>query len=166
MAEPHAPGEPVHPSVRYEPTDVETGGVWLFAAVLVVGIAVAMALLVGVYFFFLDRNERAKETDLPPVAAGEEQAAGAGPQLEEFEDVREGKIELWPPRATRKLVAEEERLSKGGFNAATKQDDEPIDTVLDKLADRLPARKERAPANFLRRLPSKASAARTETGGK
>ena len=35
MAEPHAPGEPVHPSVRYEPTDVDTGGVWPFAGVLV-----------------------------------------------------------------------------------------------------------------------------------
>ena len=159
MAEPAHAAEGADHGVRYEHSDVNPKDVLLFAAALVGGLVVIVLVLWGLFHLFAARELPRKQTDLPPAAVDGDRTP-PGPVLEGIEDVREKRYEAWPPRAERSLGPQGQQLAEGKAAGAL-----PIDRALDELAGKLPAGKAAPPPNYLRRLPSKASAGRSETGG-
>jgi hypothetical protein len=143
-----------HHGVRFERSDVEPRNVVVFAGALVVAVVVIALFLWGVFFLFEARDRVRKETDLPPAAVDRERLPPQ-PRLEELDDLRQGKTELWPQRGRNFLGPEEKRIEPS------------VNEAMTELAGKLPAKEgpSATPPNFLRRLPSRASAGRLETGG-
>jgi hypothetical protein len=169
MPDPHAPPDSAHVTsdgpppphgVAYEPSDVKPRGVVIFGVSLVVaGIVIQLALW-GLFVLFARREPPGRERELPPAVADKPGQLPPEPRLEAVDDLKRGKVDLWPPRAQRFLGPEEKRLEEGGGGAI------PIDQAIAALAGKLPARKgSPAPETYLRRLPSKAASGRAETGG-
>jgi hypothetical protein len=156
-------GETVHPDVGYERSDVSPRDVVVFVAILTGVLLVCAVFLHALFFYFMRVEQKAKETDLPPVAQGEDDRWPPAPRLEGIEDVGAGKFTFYPPRGEEYLKKGKDELDEGGGK------DIPLDKAIDALANHLPVlprpkESERADAP-LGSLPSKASAGRTNTGG-
>jgi hypothetical protein len=162
MAKTHTPnGAYTNPEVRFETSDVNSGQIVSFGigfALLVVGSLGCSWLL----FWVVERAEnKSKVSPLPP-AAVDSNPLPPHPRLEALEDVREHNIALWPPRAANYLAPQQEILTKGDRQA----DILPIQDAIDKLAGKLPARKNAPPKDFAPDLPSQSSSGRTVKGGR
>jgi hypothetical protein len=151
----------VHPHIRWEREDISERNVWIFGLFLAAGIALCIFAMIGLYLWLESAMNPTKKSDLPP-AYVEENVKPVGPTLEGFDDVRDGHVELFPPRAARLLLPEEKKLAEG--DAADGK--LPIAQGMEAIASRFGKKKDGAgPGGTNRKLPSKASAGRTSTGG-
>jgi hypothetical protein len=156
MADPHVTTEPApadaNPGIAYEHRDIDPKKVFwagvAFAGLCLVGAGVALAMFLGLHW--REDNRPDKVPALPEAAVDQREEAFPPIPLEGVVDVKNRDVQLWPDRQKRGV---------GG------KDHVPISQVLDELPGKLKARKEAPPASYLRRLPSKASSGRTETGG-
>lgn len=158
MARSHSTdGKPyINPEVRFERGDIEYQGVVIFGAALSVGL-VLIVLAMFWYGRALRRDEASRKvTDLPPASVDQDRQPPE-PRFEALDDLREGNVKLFPPRAEEYLSAQRRLLEEGDPNKGI----EPIREAIGALAGRLPAKEQAAPTNFGPDLPSKASAGRT-----
>lgn len=163
MARSHStnPARYTNPEVRFERTDIE------YQSVLVFGIVLALSILLVVLAMFwygralLGMERSRKETDLPP-AAVDANRLPPEPRLEALEDIREGKVQLFPPRAEEYFAAQRQLLEKGDPQKGIL----PMQTALEELPTLLKARpKTKEPALFHSQPPSSASSGRRGSGG-
>jgi hypothetical protein len=158
-------GEYTNPEVRFEREDIAPGTVLKFGIGLAVLVAVSSWLMWWMFHTVLRYERDRKKTDLPPAAvdARESDRLPPEPRLEAFDDLRDRNVKLMPPRARESLAGQEELLTQGD----AKRGILPIEEAIDEI--KLPSRKgpqSTPPESFSRRLPSKASAGRSETGGR
>ena len=173
MSKARTDGEYVNPEVRFERTDVEVGTIVRATVWLAAVIFVSAGLTTWAAWYLTKRETPLKVSELPPAAVDETTVGGKQevftpvppqPRLEALDDVREQghkPFQIFPTRAPGYYEKQEQEL-KTGDKAA---DVLPIDEAIRGVAGRLPARKGAAPGNYGVELPSKASAARTTTGG-
>ncbi len=165
MAE-HAPptvpadGVVEHASVRYEHSDVEAGGVMVFALGLIATLIVVSLLLWGLFVLFSNRETARKKTTLSPAAVDADNQLPE-PRPEQIEDVRDGKVSLWPARARDYLAPQEQRLEQGDKKAGALK----IDDAMKELSGKLEVRPKRPAAAT--RPPNQAASGRpiSEKGG-
>jgi hypothetical protein len=151
----------VHPQIRWERLDISERSVWIFGLILAGGIALSIFAMMGLFFWTEDAMNAKKDSDLPP-AYVEEERKPPGPSLEGFDDVREGHVELFPPRAVRLLLPQEKKLAEGDASAGAL----PIAQGIEAIAARFGKKKDdAAPISTGRKLPSKSASGRTSTGG-
>jgi hypothetical protein len=163
MAKPHTTnGQAANPEVHFEHSDVDSGRIVNFGiafAALVIG-SLACSLIL---FRLVERGEKKKKSTPLPPAAVDSNPLPPKPRLEGIEDVREHNVSLWPPRAALSLAKQEKVLKDGDPQAGIL----PIDTAIDRLAGKLPARKGKVgapPKSFSRNLPSSSSSGRPPGG--
>jgi hypothetical protein len=146
--------EASHGDVKFEHTDANARDVFVAGLVLGAVVVVASLVVVGFYFVLLAQDNPSKVSTLPP-AAGDTRDNPARmppePRLEAIEDLREPsdtRFQFQPHRAPGSL---------------SEQEKEKIQKAIQEI--QLPAQKKDPPPSFSRRLYSKASAGRVETGG-
>jgi hypothetical protein len=147
--------------VKFEGSDISPGPVYTFGLAVAGLVAIAAFVLTG-FYAVLSGLETGKQNDLPPAAADKAATWPQEPRLEAIDDIRkknDTNFELLPKRADRFFDSQETLLDKGD------KDHLPIQQAIAELAGKLPAEKKAAPTGFSRRLPSRASAGRVETGG-
>jgi hypothetical protein len=151
-----------NPTVHHERTDVEAGGVLLFA----VGLIVALALLAaGVWglFHFLGRTEPAPAL---PVAAEDVSSWPPSPRLEGIDLERsEHHVGRRGDPAQQQAAAEEAHLQRYGWvDRKTGRVHIPIEEAIKKVAGRLPAQPRQAVDEF-EQAPTRSSSGRMARGG-
>jgi hypothetical protein len=155
MAEPHA-AAPANPDIAYESKDINPRAVF-WAGVGFVALNLFSAVVALATFLVLREREvaRNKERELPEAAVDVEKDDLPPIPLEQIEDVypQRGDVQLWP-RRSRKGISDQAKA---------------IDREIGRLANKLPVRpgsedETAPPAGWERRLPSKASSGRTDTG--
>jgi hypothetical protein len=151
MADPHVTATP---GITYEHKDIDPHTVfWAgvgFAGLCLVGLGVALLMFQVLRWRETTRPD--KEPALPQAAVDEQKGLPPIP-LEQIVDVQDHNVKLWPRRVF--PPSEEEK--------------DPIARAIARAAGKLKVREgteaETAPpAGYLRRLPSKASSGRTDTG--
>ncbi len=152
-----------NPEVRYERGDVNLSRVVAIGAAITLVIAVLSAATTWLGLALSRSQERKQARRALPRARADSEPLPAAPRLEAIEDLRQGKVELYPPRARAFLRSQKELLDEGD----PAQGIEPIEKAIDRLANRLPVagKKHPAPTNFAVPLPSKAASGRAQTGG-
>lgn len=150
--------------IGYEVTDLHVPGIVWFGVFLVIGTALIMVGLSGLYWLLNSWEEKLKKDELPP-AVVDENRLPPEPRLEMIEDIREGQFRYWTPRAADYLKRVEPSLQgKEGTGVS-------IDKAMEAVSGRLPVRKSpgtqkqgSSPSGYQLRLPSRASSGRTYTG--
>lgn len=121
-----------NPEVRFERSDVEGGGVVLFGVVLTVGLVLIVPAMFWLGAVLLRLENPRKVTDLPPAAVDADRL----PPEPRLEFIEKGQPRVSPPRAADLLAGQRRLLEKGDPRKGI----EPIETAIDALAGKLPAR--------------------------
>jgi hypothetical protein len=160
---PSGDGPPRNPSVRHERTDVEAGGILLFASGLVLLVAFTAVGVWGLFRHFL----RAGPPGETPPWAGVSQPLPPEPRLEGLDLERSGHDigRMWVEPARRQAEAEEAYLrSYGWVSGEPGRVHIPIEEAMKRLAGRLPARPG-VPVDEFLEAPSRSSSGQRPRGG-
>ena len=153
--------EPVatHSEVRFERTDITAGAIVKFGIYLGIGVGLVVVSMLWYGWSLQAQHRKRDPLDLPRASTDGERPPE--PRLEAQEDLDRGEARMFPPRADEYLKPQREQLRDGSASAM------PIESAMD-VAKSLPYRKtgdNAPPTSFSRRLPSKASSGKSETGG-
>jgi hypothetical protein len=155
-------GAYTNPDVKFERSDIKLSSVALIGGGLSLLILVLAVLTTWLGLGLTRAENRRKRTTLPEAAVDRDRPA-PGPRLEGIEDLAEGRVALYPPRAKIYLQPQEEEIARGN----KKEGILPVGEVIRKPPPKLfPAQKHGPPSSFGVPLPSKSSSGRVETGGK
>jgi hypothetical protein len=125
-----------NPEVRFERADIQPRGIVLFGLVLGGGTLLVALAMTWFGNFLLRAEQPRKKTDLPEARVDADRLPPE-PRLEGLEDVRQKNVRLFPPRARQHLQSQADLLSTGNEAKGIL----PIQTAIDDLAGKLPARK-------------------------
>ena len=161
----HTPAPaPVHPAVRFERTDITANGVVKFGLYLSTGVGLVVVSMLWYGDVLIRQHRKLDALALPPASTDADRRLPE-PRLEALEDLRENKPRMFPPRAAEYYAPPLERLKTGDEDKGILK----IEVAMGAVSKSLPVRKtgdNAAPTSFSRRLPSKASSGKSETGGR
>ena len=150
---------PDHPDVRFERTDITASAIVKFGIYLGTGVALVVVSMLWYGWSLQAHYSKPDPLALPRASTDGERPPE--PRLEAQEDLDRGEARMFPPRAAEYLKSQRDQLRDGSGSAL------PIEAAMD-TAKSLPFRKtgdNAAPTSFSRRLPSKSSSGKSETGG-